>query len=173
MDRLDSDRVVTRGRAGAAFSRPIPIIDAYWLARLYREARNVGTYRVLPVQLSDAYVQEVLRVHADDIAEHEPGFTATTADARVTFLITRGDEAVGVVAIRDQGAGVGRVELDWVKERFRDFSPGEFVHRESHVLTDAGFERLEVVPHDATDTAYLSRVGYAAAGDRWVRELAG
>ena len=150
----------------------ITLIDIYWLWRLYREARNTGTYRVLPVQAGDAYVHEVMRIHADDIAEHAPDFTATTADARVTLLITRGDEAVGIVAVRDLGQGLGRVELDWVKERFRDFSPGEFVYREAQVLADAGFERLEVIPHAATDTAYLARVGYADAGDRWVRNVA-
>lgn len=150
----------------------ITLIDIYWLWRLYREARNVGTYRVLPVQPSDSYVQEVMRIHADDIAQHAPTFTPTAADARVTFLITRGDEAVGLVAVRDQGDGLGRVELDWVKERFRDFSPGEFVYRESHVLAEAGFEHLEVIPHSATDTAYLTRVGYTDTGDRWVRDVA-
>ena len=150
----------------------ITLIDIYWLWRLYREARNTGTYRVLPVQPDDAYVREVLRIHADDIAEHAPDFTATTDDARVTFLLTRGDEAVGIVALRDLGEGLARVELDWVKERFRDFSPGEFLYRESQVLADAGFTQLEVIPHAGTDTAYLARVGYADAGDRWVRNVA-
>lgn len=150
----------------------ITIIDIYWLWRLYREARNTGTYHVLPVQSGDAYVQEVMRIHADDIAKHAPDFTPTTDDARVTFLITRGDEAVGIVAVRDLGDGVGRVELDWVKERFRDFSPGEFVYRESQVLADTGFEHLEVIPHEGTDTAYLTRVGYTSAGDHWVRDVA-
>lgn len=151
----------------------IAIIDIYWLARLYREARHIGTYRVLPVRRDDAYLQELMRIHADDIARHQPGFSATTDDARVTFLLTHGDEAVGIVAVRDLGEGVGRVELDWVKERFRDFSPGEFVYRESQVLADAGFERLEVIPHKATDTAYLTRVGYTSAGSRWVRDTRG
>lgn len=150
----------------------ITLIDIYWLWRLYREARNTGTYRVLPVEPRDAYVQEVMRIHADDIAAHAPDFTPTTDHAQVSFLITRGDEAVGIVAVRDLGDGVGRVELDWVKERFRDFSPGEFVYRESQVLADAGFERLEVIPHAATDTAYLTRVGYTDVGDRWVRNVA-
>lgn len=150
----------------------IAVIDIYWLRRLYREARLAGTYKVLPVRHDDAYVQELLRIHAKDIAEHEPGFTAHTADARATFLLTRGDEAVGLVAVRDEGDGVGRVELDWVKERFRDFSPGEFLYRESQVLADAGFHRLEVVPHQATDTDYLARVGFTVAKDRWVRNVA-
>lgn len=150
----------------------ITIIDIYWLWRLYREARVIGTYRVLPVQLADAYVQEVLRVHADDIAAHAPDFVSQTDDARVAFLITRGDEAVGIIALRDLGNGTGQVDLDWVKERFRDFSPGEFLYRESRVLADAGFERLEVVPHAGTDTAYLTRVGYTLADGRWVRTVA-
>lgn len=151
----------------------ITLIDIYWLWRLYREAKVAGTYLVLPVTADDAFVKEVMRIHADDIAAHAPAFTATSDPARSMFLLTRGDEAVGLVAVHDRGDGLGRVELDWVKKRFRDFSPGEFVYRESQVLADAGFERLEVVPHEGTDTAYLARVGYSLAGDRWVRDVAG
>jgi len=152
----------------------IAVIDVYWLRRLYREAHDDAHYRVLPVPADDPFVQELIRVHADDIAAHEPGFTATSGDdgARHQFLIVRGDEAVGIVAVKDQGDGVGQVELDWVKQRFRDFTPGEFVYRQSQALVDAGFRRLELVPHAATDENYLRRVGFHLDQSRWVREVA-
>lgn len=151
----------------------IAVIDVYWLRRLYREAHDDKHYRVLPVPPDDRFVHELMRIHAEDIKAHEPDFDPTAAGggARHLFLILRGDEAVGVVAVRDQGDSVGLVELDWVKARFRDFTPGEFVYRESQALVDAGFRRLELTPHEATDLDYLSRVGFREDGQRWVREV--
>lgn len=152
----------------------ITVIDIYWLRRLYREAHDEAVYRVLPVPANDPFVAELVRVHAEDIDAHAPGFSAAPEhhSGRHQFLVVRGDEAVGVVAVRELGDGVGLVELDWVKERFRDFTPGEFVYRKSQVLADAGFRRLELVPHEATDRDYLRRVGFSTDGPRWVREVA-
>jgi hypothetical protein len=162
----------------AVMNLAITIIDIYWLTRLYREAHDDNVYRVLAVDADNAFLRHVMAEHSADIADHEPAFdldgdSGTAAGGtRHTFLVVRGDEAVGVVAVRDTGAGVGLVELDWVKERFRDFTPGEFVYRRSSVLADAGFSRLEVAPHAATDRAYLTRVGFRADGDLLVRDVA-
>ncbi|WP_084079456.1 hypothetical protein [Demequina sp. NBRC 110057] len=155
----------------------ITVIDIYWLWRLYRERHDAAVYRVLAVDADNAFLRHVLDVHGEDIATHAPGFDVE-ADAgtaaggtRHTFLVVRGDEAVGVVAVTDEGAGRGRVDLDWVKERFRDFTPGEFVYRESGALADAGFSRLEVVPRAGEDGDYLRRVGFTMAGERWARAV--
>ena len=156
----------------------ITVIDIYWLTRLYRERHDAAVYQVLPVDADNAFLRHLLDVHRGDIAAHAPWFDVA-ADAgtaaggsRHTFLVVRGDEAVGVVAVTDVGGGVGRVELDWVKERFRDFTPGEFVYRESDVLRTAGFDRLEIAPRDELDEEYLRRVGFTMHGDRWARPVA-
>ncbi|WP_084128479.1 hypothetical protein [Demequina sp. NBRC 110055] len=156
----------------------ITVIDIYWLSRLYRERHDAAVYQVLPVDADNAFLRHLLEVHRDDIAKHAPWFDVT-ADAgtaaggsRHTFLVVRGDEAVGMVAVADTGGGVGRVELDWVKERFRDFTPGEFVYRESDVLRTAGFDRLEIAPREELDVEYLRRVGFTMHGDRWARPVA-
>ncbi|MFN3866417.1 MAG: hypothetical protein ACK4MD_06855 [Demequina sp.] len=156
----------------------ITVINIYWLRRLYRESHDEAIYQVLSVDADNAFLRRVLEEHAEDVREHAPTFDID-ADAgtaaggtRHTFLVVRGDEAVGVVAVRDLGDGIGLVELDWVKERFRDFTPGEFVFRKSQVLSDAGFRKLELAPHDATDFDYLRRVGFHQSGARWVREVA-
>ncbi|MFV0285791.1 MAG: hypothetical protein ACK5IM_05290 [Demequina sp.] len=155
----------------------ITIIDIYWLWRLYRERHDAAVYRVLAVDADNAFLRHVFDVHGPDIATHAPTFDVD-ADAgtaaggtRHTFLVVRGDEAVGVVAVTDEGDGLGRVDLDWVKERFRDFTPGEFVYRESGALADAGFSTLEVVPREGEDEGYLRRVGFTMAADRWVRPV--
>lgn len=148
-------------------------ICVYWLVRLYREARDPDVYQVLRVDPTDAYLQHVLAVHDADIAVHEPSFTAlpSEGESRLTFMVARGDEAVGVVALRERGDGVADVELDWVKPRFRDFTPGRFVYRQSGALPAAGVTRVQLIPHDATDREYLRRAGFRVERERWVRDL--
>ncbi len=155
----------------------ITIIDIYWLWRLYHEAHDEQVYKVLAVDADNAFLRHVLEEHSADIATHAPSF-AIDADAgtgaggtRHTFLVVRGDEAVGVVAVKDLGDGRGLVELDWVKERFRDFTPGEFVYRESRELSRAGFSRLEVPVREELDRDYMRRVGFRTEGALWVREV--
>ena len=157
-----------------AMNLAIAIIDAVWIWRLTRERHDDAVYKVIPVAAGDGFLQHVLATHAEDIAKVQPHFAAEApaGDARSAFLVVRGDENVGVVALRNEGAGVGVVELDWVKPSFRDFTPGEFVYRESHTLEEAGFRRLEVEETESTDEVYLRRMGFAPHGTRWVRELA-
>lgn len=157
-----------------AMNAAIAIISAYWLSRLYREAKDPAVYQVLPVPPDDPYLQHVLHVHAADIALHAPDFTAAPPsgdERRASFIVVRGDEAVGVVALRDAGNGIGDVELDWVKPRFRTFTPGQFVYRDSGALPAAGFRRVTLRPHDATDREYLRRAGFRVEHDTWVRDL--
>ena len=156
-----------------AMNLAITIIDAYWIWKLSRERHDTEVYRVIPVAADDAFLQHVLATHATAIAKVQPGFVALPSpeERRATFLVVRGDENVGVVAIKDEGDGVGLVELDWVKPTFRDFTPGEFVYRESHALADAGFRRVEVRPTAVSDADYLRRMGFVSGADRWTRDL--
>ncbi|WP_296667847.1 hypothetical protein [Demequina sp.] len=158
-----------------AMNFAIALINVYWLVRLYRERHDDSKYQVIPLDPEDPYLLHVLAVHAKDIAAHQPDFAARAMNRdgrRATYLVTYGDEVVGAVAIRDEGAGVGLVELDWVKPRFRDFTPGEFVFRRSSVLTDAGFTRVEIETREELDREYLRKVGFHTERTRWVLDLA-
>jgi hypothetical protein len=160
----------------AVMNAVIAVIDAYWLWRLTRERHDADVYQVVPVGAGDHYLRHVLGVHADDIARYYPSFVlpgvGTAAEpARWAYLVLRGDETVGVVVVRDAGAGVGEVELDYVTPRFRDFTPGEFVYRRSGVFAGTGLRSL-VVADDARDTqAYLERVGFRQLEGRWRRDV--
>lgn len=157
----------------AAMNGAIALIDAYWLWRLYREAHDGEVYQVVAVAPCEAYLAHVLRVNAADIAATHPDFDPdATGDARRAWLVERGDETVGVVVVSLAG-GTAVVNLDWVSPRFRDFTPGEFVHRDSGIFTALGVDRLVVPASEAADRTYLKRMGYAPDGDgAWVRQVA-
>ena len=168
----------------AAMNLVITVIDIYWIWRLGRERHSEAIYDVVEVGVHDAYLRHALRVHSEDVSATYPEFPlaeiAGTADSppaavgtdteRSAFLVLRGDETVGMVVVRDAGAGVGEVELDYVTERFRDFTPGEFVYRRSGVFADRGFSRL-VVDASQGSSDYFERVGFARVGQRWERPI--
>ena len=115
-------------------------------------------------------IDAVLRVHGPDILRFQPDFLWDgAAPDRSAYLVQRGDETVGVVLIRDAGDGVAQVELDYVTPRFRDFSPGEFVWRQSGVLKDDGFRR--VVTPSGMVAPYYDKVGFHKEDDVFVLDL--
>lgn len=155
-----------------AMNAIIVLINIYWLTKLYRERHDEAVYGVVPVRADDGYLRHILGVHAQDMATNW-GFNPDTLDDgnRHAWLVVKGDETVGVTVVRDEGTD-GVVELDWVSPRFRDFTPGEFVHRRSGVFRDLGFSRI-VVDDPAKHThEYLDRVGFTPEGSRWVRPVA-
>lgn len=156
-----------------AMNGVIAVIDVYWLIRLQRERHDEATYEVVEVDPADAYLAHFLKVNLQDIRAFQPGFAWDGAvPGRLAFLVLRGDETVGVVVVRDAGDGVGQVEVDYVTQRFRDFTPGEFVYRRSGVFAAAGFRRL-VAPNDIADPqGYYARVGFRPDGGAWVRDVA-
>ena len=158
----------------AAMNAVISVIDIYWLWRLTRERHDDDVYAVVEVSSDDAYLRHILSVHSDDITQFQPAFEleapTTPEDERASFLVVRGDETVGVVVVRGVGDGVGRVELDWVTPRFRDFTPGEFVYRRSGVFAAHGFRSLVVEPGPKS-TEYLERVGFRSQDGVWQRPV--
>jgi hypothetical protein len=158
----------------AAMNGVIAIIDVYWIWRLLRERHDVTAYEVVEVGMDDAYVRHWLDLKATEVARTHPSFRptgGTTAADRSGFLILRGDETVGMVVVRDAGSGVGEVELDYVTERFRDFTPGEFVYRSSGIFPARGFTRLRLVDDVAAEHDYYARVGFHPVDGSWEREV--
>ncbi len=142
-------------------------INIFYLVRLLRTRHDERIYQVVEVGAEDGVVQHVLGLHGAEIQAFFPGF-ALRPD-RMAFLIMRNDEIVGVVLVRDAGDGVAQVELDYVTQRFRDFTPGEFVYKRSHLFTERGFRKVVTAPNMVTP--YYGRLGFRREGDVYVLEL--
>lgn len=122
------------------------VINVVFIIRLLRDWRSETAYDVLEVSPHDAYLRHFLVVHDADIDRYQPGFAATPlTDDDLAFLVQNGDETVGVVLIRGEGA-VAQVLLDYVTRRYRDFSPGTFVWRQAGRLRNRGFEKVVTPP---------------------------
>jgi hypothetical protein len=148
----------------------LAVINVWYLGTMLATRHDERAYRVVEVGTDDEFLAHVLRVHADDIARFNPGFAwPGVGPGRSAYVVVRGDEVVGVVLVRAIGGDVAQVELDYVTQRFRDFTPGEFVYRRSHLFTERGFRRVVTPP--GMVTPYYDRLGFRRAGDSYVLEL--
>jgi hypothetical protein len=144
-------------------------INVWFLVKLLRDRHDRTAFEVIEVGRDDAYLKHLLEVHADDIQRYQPGFSwAPTAERDHAFVVLHGNETVGVVLV-DADHDVARVRLDYVTPRYRDFTPGEFVWRDSGVLTALGFRHV-MTPPDMVD-AYYARVGFRPNGREFVLDL--
>ncbi|GAA4401059.1 hypothetical protein GCM10023153_29150 [Ornithinibacter aureus] len=140
-------------------------INLFFIIRLLRERTDDQAYAVLPVREDDAYLAHFLHVHRADIDTYFPGFTGGVPHGRLTYLVQHGDETAGVIVVRDAEGGTAQVELDYVTPRWRDFSPGEFVFRQSGLFRDRGF--TEVLTPPGMVSPYYSKLGFTQDGDRY------
>ena len=138
-------------------------INLWFIRQLLAQRHDEVAYQVLEVGASDAWLNHLLTEHRGDIARFSPSFAwAGARDEREAFLVTRGDETVGIVVVKDAGDGIAQVELDYVTPRFRDFTPGEFVYRRSGMFRDRGFHKV-LTPPDMVKP-YYDRIGFRREG---------
>ena len=154
-----------------AMNGAIAIIDAYFLLKLYRERHDATVYQVVEVAPNDSYLQYLLNTNADDIAKftnYNLAASGASDPNRSAFLVLNGDETVGAVEVENTGNGIGRVLLDWVSPKYRNFSPGEFVYQQSGVFREKGFRQLIVPPGVLTSSSdYLQRIGFNQSPEGW------
>jgi hypothetical protein len=147
----------------------LTVINVWFLARLLGTRHDENTYRVVEVGAAGELLDYVLRLHAADIARFNPGFQwPDQGSGRVAFLVLRRDDIVGVILVQPDG-DTAHVQLDYVTERFRDFTPGEFVYRRSRLFTDRGFRR--VVTPSGMVAPYYARLGFRRLDDSYVLDL--
>ena len=153
----------------AAMNAVLTAINLWFIVQMLRQRHDARAFEVLEVSPADQYLRHVLRVHGADILAFNPEFvhdpSATDVDA---FLVQKGDETVGVVLVREHGE-TAEVVLDYVTPRYRDFSPGEFVWRQSGLLADRGVRRVVTPP--GMVGAYYDRLGFRREGESYVLEL--
>jgi len=150
----------------------LAVINVWQLYSLLRTRHDERTYQVVEVATDDNFLAHVLRVHWSDIARFNPAFRFDD-EHRLAFLTLNGDEVVGVLMLRPspEDPEVAQVELDYVTQRYRDLSPGEFVFRRSGQLTAHGFRRVLTPP--GMVAPYYSRLGFRPTGDRYELDLTG
>ncbi|MGB2935516.1 MAG: hypothetical protein WBB91_09605, partial [Nostocoides sp.] len=121
-----------------AMNFALAVLNIYYIIKLRREHRGAGTaYEVVAVAAQDPSLVHFVARHQSDIAKYNPGFAGVDPDSSA-YLLQHGDTTAGVVLVHDAGAGVAQIDLDYVTAPYRDFSPGEFVFRDSGLFQRQG-----------------------------------
>ncbi|GAA3347842.1 hypothetical protein GCM10020358_64150 [Amorphoplanes nipponensis] len=145
-------------------------INIWYLARMLVTRHDTKAYQVVEVRTDDDFLAHTLRLHDRDIARFNPGLRwDAKAGNAAAFLIVNGDEVVGVVLFRTTGDGVAQVELDYVTPRYRDFTPGEFVYRQSQYFRKHGCRTVVTPP--GMVSPYYGKLGFRREGDSYVLDL--
>lgn len=153
----------------AAMNVVLSAINIWFIVRLLGERHDEGVFDVLEVGPEDQYLRHVLGLHREDILRYQPDFSWSPGDGdEHAFIVMKGDETVGVVVLRQDGA-VARILLDYVTPRYRDFTPGEFVWRRSGMLTALGVRQV-TTPPDMVG-AYYDHVGFRRSGEQYVLDV--
>ncbi|QDB79409.1 YgjV family protein [Georgenia wutianyii] len=146
----------------------LAIVQVVNLTRLLRGRDDPASYAVVDVPADGALLGGLLGRHREDIARFQPGFTQASKDADA-FVVLAGDELVGAVVVHDAGDGIAQIELDYVTEKYRDFSPGRFVFGRSGVLAERGYRAVVSAP-DLVEP-YYEQIGFRREGERYVLDL--
>ncbi|WP_313277934.1 hypothetical protein [Timonella senegalensis] len=145
------------------------VINIYHLRKLTAQKETERAYKVLTVTPQDAYLQFFLDQHTTDITEALPEFNredTLNGEATEAHIVLHNDETVGIVVLRDAGAGEARVLLDYVTPRFRDFTPGKYLFRDSGLLHSRGFTSVVApAPANSQTSKYYSALGFVPEGD--------
>lgn len=150
----------------AAMNGVIAVIDAYWIARLKRESRLPSqAYELVEVHNDDAILGHFLKIHGEEAKAIYPHYSPETPN-ETNVVLMRGDEMVGLVVISETRDNTAHVSLDFVTERFRDFSPGKFVYSNSGLFDRLEATRIEILEGNPD---YLQRMGFRREGSTWQR----
>lgn len=155
-----------------AMNAVLVAINLWVITRMLRQRHDARAYDVVRLGVDEAFLARLLERHAEDIARFNPPPTELLAQAEHAFLVTSGDEVVGVVLSRaGDGPTEQQVVLDYVLPPYRDFTPGEFVFRPDGPFAQMGAKTVVASPAMAAAERYLSAVGFVPDGDRQVLRL--
>lgn len=150
------------------------VINIIHLRKLTAEKETERDYSVVTVDPDDAYLNFLLNKHRDDIKTAYPTFEQEMAAHPATegHLILHNDETVGLVLLHNDGDGTGEILFDYVTPRFRDFTPGKYLFRDSGLLRSRGFSTLSApAPTNRQTESYYQALGFTTSGARRVLTL--
>lgn len=146
-------------------------VQVQQLARLRRTHDDPRIYDVVEVGPDSNLLVHLLRRHSADLSRFHPRFAGIPHDAEV-YLVLDGEEVAGYVILSREHAGdgdVAHIALDYVTEKYRDFSAGEFVFRRSGLLREHGYRRIVTAP--GVVDPYYPKIGFREVDDRYELEL--
>lgn len=145
-------------------------INAHQLARIWRDRAQDAYFEVVEVDPSSPVLRRFVEFYSDDIAKFQPEFSGVRAD-HLAWMVLRNAVPVGAVLATRTDTASARLELDYVVNAHRDFTPGSVLFGESKAFATAGVSQVTTRSTTQAHERYLERMGFRHDGDLWVREV--
>ncbi len=140
------------------------LVDLWFL---WKVLRKKTMFSVDPVAPGDGAAAHFLQFYRDDIHNFFPEFNPEAAQTLPGYLVYADANPVGLLLGREDADGL-EVVLDYSCPSYRDCSVGAFLYEH---LSAAGVRQLLVKCQEEKHIQYLRRMGFAAQGDGFVKEL--
>lgn len=141
--------------------------------RFLWKMRHTGKeYDLVSVEPEDKYLQHLLGRQRDDIEECFPGIKVHADLKREAvdrcYIVTCNEAAAGIVLAKEAEEGTLELLMDYALPPYRDFSVGLFLAEE---FKKQGTSCLIYRGPTEHHMQYLNKLGFADAGDRYIKEL--
>lgn len=137
-------------------------INLYYLWKLRHKD---SSYRMLELQPGEAFVQDFLKSHAEDISKFFPNRSPNEMQANRVYMVFHGSEPAGIM-IGQQEDGAMDVLLDYSTGAYRDCSVGKFL------LANLNKPMLlRYCDAEETHLHYLKSLGFVEKNGVWEKQL--
>lgn len=144
----------------------LAIIQIINIWRLKRAKHDEASYSVIVTQPASDLVSQVIYNNREDIRKFNPSLEASRA--KEAFVIMRGNEVVGLTISKDEDPYTAHLLLDYVTEKYRDCTPGEFLFNPEGWFARRGYRKVTA---NVGGPDYYDRVGFVKENDQYVKVL--
>jgi hypothetical protein len=148
----------------------ILLINLSHLVKLWRDRARDAYFEVVDVEPSSSVLQRFVAFHDSDIRRFQPEFAGLRPD-HLAWMVLRDGVPVGAVLATPAGEGTADLDLDYVTEAHRDFSPGSALFGHPGVFERRGVGCVRSRATTGAHGRYLHKMGFRRDGDVWVREV--
>lgn len=166
-------QIVYNGVIGAwpvvGLNAVLAVIQVWNIWRLMRTRHDGAAYDLLALKPTDQLAQHTFAHNEKDIAKFNPAYATALEQATTAFVVMRGNEVVGLTLAQDTQPGVAHLVLDYVTEKYRDLTPGEFLFSEGGWFSQHGYHRITAA---VTGPDYYRSIGFREENDAYVKTFA-
>lgn len=144
----------------------LAIIQIVNIWRLKKAKHNEASYTVIAAEPESDLVKKIISNNREDISKYNPQIDA--ANAKDAFVIMRDNEVVGLTLSRDEGDSTAHLLLDYVTEKYRDCTPGEFLFGPDGWFVKRGYQRITA---NTGGPDYYQKIGFQVKEGQYAKSL--
>ncbi len=137
-------------------------VNIYYLFQLYTRKDE---FKALEIGADDAYLQEFMAWHGEDIRHWYPDFRALPEEALV-LLVLRNLAVAGILVLVDRGDRTTEILVDYVIPEYADRKVGRYLfYKNRAFFRSRDIEQVIVDSRHIRNHAYFAAMGFRKSDD--------